>query len=417
MNPSARLALLSIGILAATAARGDDLDALSLQSAPVSGPASALSAAVELALGRIDQRGEPKAQDGRRASLDLRYTPRLSDAWRAGLSARVDDTHPAPGGQHTTVASLREAYLGWTTGGSLSSFDIGRINLRQGPAYGYNPTDYFRTNALRTIPTADPLILRQMRLGTGMLRAGRLWDGGGATLALAPKLASAPDSSPSAADFGATNSTDRALLGIDLRASDRLSGQGSLLLSRGHTPILGLSGTALAGDAVVVYGEWSYGRVPTLAEQILNQAQGTTKVSQASLGLTWTLPGGLALTTEAEYNGAGLDRAQMQSVLAQGPAAYQQYFALTQPSQELGSRRAWLLYATQKGFGIQQLDLTAFLRSNADDHSALAWAELRYHWPRFDAALQWQQSFGAAGTEYHALPYRRVVQVVASAYF
>ena len=56
------------------------------------------------------------------------------------------------------------------------------------------------------------------------------------------------------------------------------------------------------------------------------------------------------------------------------------------------ARRAWLLYASQKGILTKQLDLNAFVRQNAIDHSTLVWAEFRYHWPQFDAALQWQRA-------------------------
>jgi hypothetical protein len=90
--------------------------------------------------------------------------------------------------------------------------------------------------------------------------------------------------------------------------------------------------------------------------------------------------------------------------------------ALTQPSQELGSRRAWLLYASQKGLGLKQLDLTGFVRTNAVDHSRMVWMELRYHWPRFDATLQWQRSSGDARSEFGVMPYRQVLQLVGVFY-
>jgi hypothetical protein len=122
------------------------------------------------------------------------------------------------------------------------------------------------------------------------------------------------------------------------------------------------------------------------------------------------------MTLEAEYSGAGLNGAGLDTVLNQGPAAYQRYVALTQPSQELGSRRAWLMYASQKSFGLKQLDLTGFVRVNAEDRSRLVWAELRYHWPRFDAALQWQRSSGDARSEFGIAPYRQILQLIGIVY-
>ncbi|MDE2567134.1 MAG: hypothetical protein KGL50_15235 [Burkholderiales bacterium] len=391
----------------------DDSDALSLQATPAPQAATPpWRAAFEIGVGRIDQRLPDARRSGRRASIDLRYAAPIDEAWRFSLSDRLDDVHPAPQGQRSTVNSLREAFVSWQPPGGASSLDLGRVNLRLGPAYGYNPTDYFRRDALRSITTADPVTLRELRLGTVMARASELWDGGGASLALAPKLQSAPDLRPASLDLGATNGSSRGLLTVNQRASDRLSGQASLLLERGQAATVGLSASALATDALVAYGEWASVKSTSLADRVLGVAGPARRFQQAALGLTYTLPSSLAVTLEAEYNGAGLDRDGWSRVLASGPAGYQRYLALTQPSQELGARQAWLVYLTQKGLGLKQLDLTAFVRTSAVDHSRLAWAELRYHWQRFDAALQWQRSDGGAASEYGLMPYRQVVQLV-----
>jgi hypothetical protein len=181
--------------------------------------------------------------------------------------------------------------------------------------------------------------------------------------------------------------------------------------------VIGASVTTLATDSLVAYAEWSSGKTRSLLDTIQGSPVAAERTQQASAGLTYAFPGALSVTAEAEYNGAGLDRAGWNVVLSQGPAAYQRYLSITQPSQELGARRAWLLYATQKNLGIRQLDATAFLRTNAVDHSHLAWAELRYHWTRFDVALQWQRSSGQTGTEFSVLPYRRVIQLLGVFFF
>jgi len=411
-------AVFAAGAFVSMPARSDDADALSLQAAPA--PAAAaeapLRAALEIGVGRIDLRNPSDTRDAHRASLDLRYATRLSDNTRLTLSDRLDDTHPAPPGQHATVNSLREAFLGWQPD-PATALDLGRINWRQGPAYGFNPTDYFRSGALRTITTADPVALRETRMGTVMARASRLWDGGGVSLALAPKLADAPSDGPASLDLGATNAQSRALLTLNSRLSDRVSAQGLLLVQHGAAPTLGASATALATDALVAYAEWSSSKQVSLIDRVLGSAPVAHRTQQAALGLTYTLPIDLALTVEAEYNGAGLDQAGWSGLFSQGAAGYQRYQLLTQPSQELGTRRAWLFYASQKGLGLKQLDLTGFVRVNAIDHSRLVWAELRYHWPRFDAALQWQRSSGGALSEYGFMPYRQVLQLLGNYYF
>jgi hypothetical protein len=75
-----------------------------------------------------------------------------------------------------------------------------------------------------------------------------------------------------------------------------------------------------------------------------------------------------------------------------------------------------MLYATQKGLGLKQLDLTGFVRTNAVDRSRLVWAELRYHWDRFDLALQAQRSSGDARSEFGLMPYRQVLQLLGVFY-
>lgn len=409
---------LAVGLAMSMPALCDDVDALNLQSAPTppAGKEADLRLAIEAGVGRIDERSTAETQDGRRVSIDLRYSTALSDSWRASFSDRLDDTHPAPLGQHTMVNSLREAYVAWQAPGGSTTFDLGRINVRHGPAYGYNPTDYFRTGALRTVTTADPVTLREIRMGTVMLRGAYLWDQGGMSVALAPKLDSGPDARPGAVDLGATNSADRMLLTVNGSMNDRVSGQGLFLIERGASPQLGASLTALASDALVAHAEWSSGRSISLLSQVLGTPAPSARFQRAAAGMTYTFPSALAVTLEAEYNGAGLGRADWDAVLNEGPVGYQRYIALTQPSLELGSRRAWLLYASQKGLGLKQLDLTGFVRTNAVDHSRMVWMELRYHWPRFDAALQWQRSSGDARSEFGVMPYRQVLQLVGVFY-
>jgi hypothetical protein len=134
--------------------------------------------------------------------------------------------------------------------------------------------------------------------------------------------------------------------------------------------------------------------------------------------MTYTLPGALAITLEAAHNDAGLDRTGWNSLFAQGPSAYQPYLAAVQRDQELAGRNAWLVYASKSGLvGLKQLELKGFVRTNLSDRSRLVWAEVRYHWPQFDAALQWQRASGVARSEFGAMPYRQLVQILGTYYW
>lgn len=70
---------------------------------------------------------------------------------------------------------------------------FGHINLRYGPGYGYNSTDFFRDDSRRVQTTADPFALRENRLGPVMLHGQRLWTDGPLSVFFTPKLADCPN--------------------------------------------------------------------------------------------------------------------------------------------------------------------------------------------------------------------------------
>ena len=414
------LALLALLALSA-AAHADDSDALALESAPVTEAKSAAQPTrvfIEATVGRIGQRYGLAALDAHRLSIDFVHQMPLPGGWRAVLSDRLDNSRPAGAGTPATLNSLREAYASWQNEGGNTLVELGRINLRNGPAYGYNPTDYFRDGALRSVTTADPLALRENRLGTVMLRAQQLWAGGAVSLALAPKLADGPNSGSFSADIGSTNARNRALASWSTRLSDGISTQLLVLGDQGRGTHLGASATALLSDAAVAHVEASRGRSANLLADTLGSARAAQTRNRLAAGLTYTLPTRLALTAEFDYNGAAPDSTAWQAAAAAGgPALLGRYLQAVQVRQESASRRAWLLYANQKDVLLKSLDFTALLRINADDHSRLAWVELRYHWGQADVALQWQRTLGQALSEYGVLPYRQALQVLGAWYF
>ena len=97
--------------------------------------------------------------------------------------------------------------------------EAGRINLKNGTALGYNPTDFFKTRTMVDIASIDPSALKEDRLGTVMIEGQRIWDYGSLTLAFAPRLQTETPLliTPAASFnplFGQTNSANRFLASL-----------------------------------------------------------------------------------------------------------------------------------------------------------------------------------------------------------
>lgn len=409
-----------VAALPAWAADEADLGALDLKSAPVDAAKSSAGSVklfFEGGLGNAEQRYANGSRNLRRASVDLYLASKLAPGWRLVLSDRLDHVRPADGGMADTLNSLREAYVSWESNGADTVVDLGRINLRFGPGYGYNPTDFFRDGAVRSVTSVNPFALRENRLGTVALRAQQLWQGGSMAIALSPKLADEPSRQALNLDLGATNHRNRVLLTASQQLSERLSGQVLLYKEPGSDAQPGASVTALVSDAAVAHAEWSYAKGPSLASQAWGTTGSTRSGHKLATGLTYTTAGKLSITGELQFNGMALDQASWNRTSAGNPGALPTYLIEAQRLQELASRRAYLAYVTQRDFGMKGMELTGFVRVNANDHSHLAWAELRYHWSNVDLALQWQQHGGRAFSEYGLYPDKRIVQLVAAYHF
>lgn len=395
-----------------------DADALSLESAPEATPEAARNTKffIEGAIGYASRRDGSDSRDTGRASLDFSHSQQLVPGLRAVISDRLDHVYPRDAGADKTVNSLRESYLSWQPDDGNSVVELGRINLRYGPGYGYSPTDFFRDGSLRVLTTADPLALRVNRLGTVMLRAQRLWSGGSVSVALSPKLADRPDPDGLSLDIGSTNNRNRALVALGTQFSQRVSSQVLLYKEDGLSPTLGASLTALLSDAAVAHLEWTRGREPDLLSRALDLPAASATRNRFVGGVTYTTLGKLSVTAEYQYNGFGLKQPN-RAALAASPATQLAFLREALRRQELAPRQAYFIYVTQKSLGLKDLDLTAFLRLNPGDNSRLAWVELRHHWTSFDLTLQLQQNMGRRSSEFGILPDRRVLQVLGSYYF
>lgn len=406
-------------LLAAAMARAQDDPegaALSLADrlAPAAQTAKVWQLALEAAPSTSSSRDGGPALHGQRLSCDMQLEQPFARDWRAFFSDQLDLRRQH--GQSDTVNTLREAYLGWQPQ-PQQLFDLGRVNVRHGVASGYNPTDYFRRDATRSIVSIDPVSLKKNRLGSVMLRSQTLWNGGALTALYSPKLAEQPSDAPFSPDLGATNGQNRWLIALSQRWSQDIQPQWLLYGEQGRSPQLGLNLTYLLSDATVAHFEWSGGHGPSQLAQALQGAQDKDFRSRLATGLTHTTGNKISLTAEYAFNGAGLDRGQWDALGRREPAAYARYRQWLQSRQEMPTRHALFFYAAWQDALLNHLDLNAMMRMNADDRSRLSWLEARYHWDHADLALQWQHNGGKPGSEFGALPQRHVVQALIRYFF
>jgi hypothetical protein len=412
--------LLAAGVLTAMPTWGadSDLDALELKSSadePAQPARAPFKLFVEAAAGDIDRRFGLPSQDLRRASIDFGISTRLGEQWRAVFSNRLDYLEPPEPGKDRALNSVREAYFGWTNEGGTTAFEAGRVNLLHGPAYGYNPTDFFRDGALRAVTTANPFQLRENRMGTVVLRGQGLWPSGSLALTLSPKLDNRPSGETFSLDLGSTNHVDRGLVALNQKWCDRVSGQFLLYKESGLDVQPGASVTALFGQAVVAYAEWSYAREPSLLDRAAGTSNATKSGHRFAGGLTYTTGFKLSLTAEIETNGLALNDSEWRNLVATRPDVALAYLEAASRRQDLPMTRAYFLYLSQRDLaGVKNLELTALLRRSGLDQSQMSWLELRYRWPTVDIAFQLQHHSGDAGTVFGLVPLQRTAQVMGT---
>lgn len=416
----AALAVLAVGPVRGQAVEGaPDTEGAALMLADQA-PAATEHAkdwqlSIEGALGETGQRYGKGNVPNQRLSLDLHIDTQVKEGLRAVLSNQLDqrgqrqfdDTSSTSNSTNT----LREAYLSWQPQ-TERALDVGRINARYGVASGYNPTDYFRSGANRSIVAVDPASLKKNRQGSVMLRGQALWSGGSLTAIASPRLADQPSDAAFSLDLGATNRQDRWLLALSQQLSENMTPQWLLYGENAQAPQLGFNLTGVLGQATVAYVEWSGGRSASQLAQALQGTDDTAFRSRLATGLTYTTESKLSFTVEYDFNGAAPSADAWTALARQAPQAYARYRAWAQNQLDLPTQQSVFLYAGWQDGLVNQLDLNAMLRHNLDDHSQLVWLEARYHWSHTDLALQWQRNSGQPDSEFGALQQEQVLQVL-----
>ena len=384
-----------------------------------------------------------------RTSADMLKQWDLGERLRATLSDRFnmyqqEDVHfPSSQSFHN---DFREGYLTWEPRAG-SYLEAGRVNVKNGVALGFNPTDFFKTRTLLDQASLDPSVIRQNRLGSVMARGEAFWEGGSASLSVAPKLDSpAPISAtpppPLDPSFDRTNGANRFLLTASYDIGD-LNPQALVYTESGHTR-LGLDLSHQLGKSVVGYVEWAGGRQPNLITQAVSYgkltgtlpqnaptlppADGAERfVSDVAVGASWTGESKITLNVEYHYSQAGFSRQDWKNWFDIGAANaarqpvtaelwYVRGFAVAE-QRPLTRHQAFFRADWPDAF-VVHLELTALAFVNLYDGSTLAQLSASY-----DVSDAWtlrgyaSADIGSARSERGSLPQAASVVLQAARYF
>ncbi|MGO9992573.1 MAG: hypothetical protein ACLPTF_08665 [Steroidobacteraceae bacterium] len=345
-----------------------------------------------------------------RTSLDA------ADQWtvRSGLTATLSDRFNATEENGVDVPSrqlirndFREGYVTWEPL-ARTYLEAGRVNLRDGIALGFNPTDFFKTRTLLDQASLDPSVVREDRLGTLMLRGQGIWSGGSVSVAFAPKLY-APTPITLGVPYGLgpkfdhTNGANRILGSANFETAG-LSPQ-VLLYHEGSETLIGMNLSRSIGQSIIAYAEWAGGNQPSLIAQSVAYGVRTGTLpadtpllppadaadafrSDLALGASWSSASKVTFNIEYHYHQAGLSRQEERDWFTIGTAQrnllpvigelwYIRAFANDQQQpwvqQQLFLRLDWA------DAMIPHLELAAFAFVNLYDGSSLSQLSANYY--------------------------------------
>jgi len=358
-----------------------------------------------------------------RVSLDLRTEGSLADGLSGTFSGRLNLYHQEGESFESRRHfrhDFREGFATWRP--TREAFiDLGRVNMKNGVALGFNPTDFFKTGAVVDRVSEDPAVLRETRLGVLMFRGQTVWEGGNATFAYAPDIhdrgrAYATDNRSFDPGFDRTNAEHRLLAKTSFDLAKDLAPE-FLVYHEGDRNKLGLNLTRGIGDRVTVYGEWSGGRRASLVEEAFRDCvrtglfpSATTRLmpgdrderfmNDLAVGFSYATASKVTTNFEYHYHEAGMSRQDWRywfdtgrglSNSAAGRNQLWQIRNYAADRQEPLSQHSLFLRSEWQDAFIPDLTLAGLANVNPYDRSTLLQLSADYHWS--DA---W--TFGLRGT-------------------
>lgn len=345
--------------------------------------------------------------------VDLRGQLDGPQGWHLDFSDRLDAKQPFnESGSGQQANSLRELYVSGTLTPSWL-VEFGRMNIRNGVAQGYSPSDFFKPHALRAVLSYDPNELRANRLGVVGAKTEWFSDTSAASLLVAPRLRNADQTGALAADFGAVNREGQALLTWTQALTSDIKPQAAVYVEEHHAPQWSLQATTLLNQQLVAYAEWSGGHARTMEQEALMLPSTGSFVHRSTVGATWTFPDKLSLTGEYSHNGAGFDAQGWKQLESLGAPAVGAVLLWADDAQDPPSRDNLYWQARWEDAPVDRVDLSAYLRQSLAERSHQAWIEVRYRdRSRNEFYLQWLANGGPQGSVYGSVPTRQIFTLV-----
>lgn len=281
----------------------------------------------------------------------------------------------------------------------------GRINLRSGVAFGFNPTDYFRAAGLAGTNQQDAQARRDNRLGNLGLHWSYTQPGMAYDLFYAPKVQVSEhhlggDKPVIGLHLNDTNPSSRWLLRYSRTHSSGLYQDYTALIDEGDLQ-LGANMSQVLSQQWLLYGEVQLSHQTTLRNQWLNVSQGKRVRTLAAVGASFSSERNITTHVEYHYSGIGLRPEQLGDVISGPERAMRAMFA--RQSIPLSRHYLWLRAHWQDPF--PRTGLSAMGYFNLDDHSRMLQLSGEYHLnDTWSTSLRANRFMGAANSEFGSSP-------------
>lgn len=342
------------------------------------------------------------------AGISASLSKAVDAHWQVGASVDLDHsrTKPDTTGESRWRLGVRELYVRRTDDSWW--MEAGRINVRNGVATGYNPSDFLRTNSIAFARTRDPQRLRESRLGAVQLRAGSRLHEMEWAVSVSPRISEPRDPAWHDPRWGAVNhGASQQSLEISL---PRWQGVFSQLIWQHHGDAgnrFGASLNTAVGQSAILYAEWaSIRRVPLMA--LANRDAATMdRVAQWATGFSYTTSSRITVGLEWQHNGAGLSRSDWQGDWQRlDPASQGRVVTDAAASSDPLSRHALMASMLWERFGHRNADLNCLWRRNQSDHSHMTWCEWRYKGEADEWSVAGTRLNGSSRSEFGMLDQR-----------